>query len=266
VQPSRVLRPVDFQSSRAKFIEEANTLKRFDHVGIVKVYSAFQENNTAYMVMEYLQGRSLEKMLHVRNAPLTEEEVLPSIQHVAQALEVMHKTGFLHRDIKPENIIVCDNGRVALIDFGTAREYSRNKVKGHTVMVTPGYAPLEQYAQHAVRGPYTDVYALAATLYHLLTGQLPVPASDRAMGVELKPARTLNPRISSEVARAIDKGLEIEIGRRPQSVYAFMKLLSRRLAATTAATGTGTARRFCDTQRCSDSGCTAVARAWLFHP
>jgi serine/threonine protein kinase/WD40 repeat protein len=191
----------------------------------VAVHTAFEANSTAYMVMELLHGSHLAQLLDKRGGRLPEIEAVPLIERVGEALQWVHDKGLLHRDIKPENIIATDDGRVMLIDFGTAREYAQGQAQGHTIVVTPGYAPLEQYAKQAKRGAFTDVYGLAATLYHLLTGQAPPAASDRAVGVQLRPVREQNPQISPSVARAVEAGLEMEIAKRPQSVREFLELM-----------------------------------------
>lgn len=214
-----------FTEAKVRFDEEARTLARFHHPNIVRVYSVFDENETSYMVMEYLRGKSLGGLLEERAGPLEEFESVGYIQKVGEALAVVHGAGLLHRDIKPDNIIVTDTGRTVLLDFGTAREYAAGKTRRMTAMLTPGYAPLEQYSQQARFGTFTDVYALAGTLYHLLAGQLPVAALDRVQGVELPPVRQFNPRVSAEVERAVMHGLQMEVARRPQTVQEFLALL-----------------------------------------
>ena len=225
VEPSRGLSDADFREARTQFLAEARTLARCHHVGIVGVHAAFEANSTAYMVMEMLHGKTLAQLLSARGGRMNEAEAVGVIERVGEALQFVHEQNLLHRDIKPDNIIVCDDGRVMLIDFGTARETIQGQVQGHTVVVTPGYAPLEQYAKQARRGPFTDVYSLAATLYHLLSGQMPPAASDRAMGVQLRPLREFNPQISASVAHATQSALEMEIAKRPQSVREFLDLL-----------------------------------------
>lgn len=225
VQPSRGLSDSHFSEARAQFLAEARLLARCHHAGIVGVHTAFEANSTAYMVMELLHGSHLSQLLDLRGGRLSEAEAVPLIERAGEALQFVHDKGLLHRDIKPENIIATDDGRVMLIDFGTAREYAQGRAQGHTIVVTPGYAPLEQYAKQAKRGAFTDVYGLAATLYHLLTGQAPPAASDRAVGVQLRPVREQNPQISASVARATEAGLETEIAKRPQSVREFLELM-----------------------------------------
>jgi uncharacterized protein with WD repeat len=197
-----------------------------NHPGIVKVYDFFEENNTAYMVMEYLRGKSLAKLVEERGGALGEQEAVGYILKVCEALDVVHKAGYLHRDIKPENIIVCGDGRVVLIDFGAARAFMAGKTGRMTVILTPGFAPLEQYAEQAKRGAYTDIYALGATLYYLLTGQVPVSAADRFSGVELKGVREINGRVSRQVEEAVMKAMAMKVEERPQSVEEFVKLLT----------------------------------------
>ena len=225
VEPARGLSDHDYRAARAQFLAEARILARCHHAGIVGVYAAFEANETAYMVMELLHGKTLAQLLSARGGRMEQAEAVGVIERVGEALGFVHDLDLLHRDIKPDNIIVCDDGRVMLIDFGTAREWVKGQAQGQTVVVTPGYAPLEQYAKQARRGAFTDVYGLAATLYHLLTGQMPPSASDRAMGVLLRPAREINPKISPNVARAVETGLQMEIARRPQSVREFLDLL-----------------------------------------
>ena len=225
VAPARGLSDAGFREARAQFLAEARTLARCHHVGIVGVHAAFEANSTAYMVMELLHGKTLSQLLSARGGAMNEAEAVGIIERVGEALQFVHYQNLLHRDIKPDNIIVCDDGRVMLIDFGTARETIQDVVQGQTVMVTPGYAPLEQYARQAKRGPFTDVYSLAATLYQLLTGQMPPAASDRALGVQLRDVRETKPQISASVAFATQSALQMEIAKRPQSVREFLDLL-----------------------------------------
>lgn len=245
VQPSQSLSLSSYGTFKSRFVEEARVLARFKHPAIVDVYSVWEENNAAYMVMELLEGQTLEQVLHERNKPLDESEVLALAQRIGEVLSEVHRRGLLHRDIKPANIVQCDDGRVMLIDFGTAREYSKDahSMQGHSIVVTPGYAPLEQYAERATRGAYTDVYSLAATLYHLLTGEMPPAASDRALGVELRPAHELNPQVSPTVSAALSCAMETQVARRPQSVDEFLAMLhGQRAAALAPQSSTGLAR------------------------
>jgi serine/threonine protein kinase len=224
VHPSSGMTLADFVAARAKFLDEAHILARFKHPGIVETYASFDENNTAYMVMEFLRGRSLLQLLEDRG-PLPEAEAVGYIVRVGEALETVHRANLLHRDLKPDNIMLTDDGRVVLIDFGTARTYAAGKTGRMTTMLTPGYAPLEQYGQHVRFGPFTDIYALAATLYHLLTGHMPTDATDRATGAVLPSPRELSPRLSEQVSGAILWAMEIRVDRRPQTVAEFITAL-----------------------------------------
>jgi serine/threonine protein kinase len=224
VVPAGTMARADYQSAKAKFLEEARVLAQFQHPGIVHVYTSFEENNTAYMVMEYLKGKTLFGVLEDRG-PLPEGEAVDSIAQVGEALAVVHQANLLHRDMKPENVMVTDDGRVVLVDFGTAREFTVGKTKQMTAMLTRGYAPLEQYGQQARFGPFTDIYALGATLYHLLTGQVPVQASDRATGVHLPAPQQLNPQVSVAVSDAVMWAMEIKVEHRPQAVPEFLGAL-----------------------------------------
>jgi serine/threonine-protein kinase len=227
VRPAGVIAAADFESARTRFADESHILGRFSHPGIVAVYDTFSENNTSYMVMEFLRGKSLGVLLEERGV-IPEREAVGYIRRAGEALEVVHAASLLHRDLKPDNLIVTEDGRVVLIDFGTARTFAAGKTGRMTTMVTPGYAPLEQYGREVRFGAFTDIYALAATLYHLLTGQMPAPATDRASGVDLKPPRAVNPAVSQTVSDAVMWALEMRIDRRPQTVRAFIDALAHR--------------------------------------
>lgn len=220
----------EFATARAKFRDEAALLARFRHPGIVGVFECFEEHGTAYMVMEFLRGRPLGTLLAERGA-LPEREAVEHIRRAGEPLGVIHRAGLLHRDIKPDNLMLQDGGRVVLIDFGTARAFASGMASRMTAMVTHGYAPLEQYVPEARFGPYSDVYALAATLYQLITDQMPPPALSRAGGVELKPPRQLNPGVSPRVSEAVMWGLEMRVDRRPETMRAFTQVLRPRPAA-----------------------------------
>lgn len=225
VIPLPTLKPQDYQAFRQEFINEARILAGIKHINKVEVYDVLEENNTAYMVMEFVDGKTLLKLLEERGGVMDETEAIGYITQVAGALEAVHKAGYLHRDVKPENIIVTNDGRAVLIDFGAARQFIAQKTKTMEPVLTPGYAPLEQYGTRARFGPPLDIYALGATLYHLLTGEVPVAAPDRAHGVNLKPPHQRNPRVSRWVSEAVMKAMEIEVAKRPQTVGEFLRAL-----------------------------------------
>ena len=228
VQPAGNISEADYAGVKAKFIEEARTLARFSDPGIVRVFGVFEENNTAYMVMEFLEGSTLSKRIAEVNT-LDEAEAVGIAEKVGGALKVVHEAGIIHRDLKPDNICLTKDGRVVLIDFGTARAFASGKTVKQTTMLTPGYAPLEQYGQQARFGAYTDIYALAATLYHGVTGQVPPQATDRAAGVDLRAPRELNPKISPAFSKALVWAMSVKAADRPQTVDAFVQALKTKL-------------------------------------
>ena len=231
VIPPSSLKPTDFDAARVSFLNEARTMARFSHSSIVGVLDTFEENNTAYMVMEFIEGESLGERL-TRTKTLEPSEVERIGMAVAEGLEIVHSANLLHRDIKPDNILLRSDGRVILIDFGSARDFNLGQQVQHTRLVTPGYAPLEQYQSQGRFGPYTDVYALGATLYHALTGSLPPSSLDRAAlsvskssKASLESPRVMQPKASVALEKAILWALEIRVDQRPQTAKAFQEAL-----------------------------------------
>ena len=216
-----------FEATKRSFLEEAKVLARFSDPGIVRVMNYFEENGTAYLVMEFLEGETLGEAIEKRGPlpPLIAAQVADSVAHT---LEIVHGAGLLHRDIKPDNIFMQRSGRIVLIDFGSVRAFETGKTVSHTRLVTPGYAPLEQYSGAAKFGPYTDIYALGATLYHALTGHAPTAATDRTMGTPLAPLPAGTPAPLREL---IERSLEIKITDRPQSVQEAQAILGRAASA-----------------------------------
>lgn len=214
-----------FKVARDRFLREARVLARFTHPGIVRVYEVFEEHGTAYLVMELLEGRTLVELLQQRGRPFPEAGVLDVAGRVSAALRPVHAAGVLHRDVNPSNVMLTHHGRVVVIDFGLARDYDQDQTRGMTRVVTPGYAPLEQYRGEGRFGPSTDVYGLAATCYRLATGRVPVSAVERDAGASLPSPHRLNPEISKAVSDAILDGLEIEPTHRPQDLDAFLARL-----------------------------------------
>lgn len=214
-----------YSNAKQKFLLEGQTLGQFNHPGIVQVFYYFEQNNTAYMVMEYLKGQTLAQILNQCQGKLPQAQALKYIATVGKALSILHSAQFLHRDIKPDNIMLAEDGRVVLIDFGAARDFTYNSTTRYTAMLTPGYAPLEQYGRSLKYGPFTDIYALGSTLYHLLTGEAPVSAIERAAGVELPTVQDLNPQISTHVSKAIAGAMIMDVRDRLQSVEKFLDLL-----------------------------------------
>ena len=220
-----------FQWGLERFLDEARALARFDHSGaVVRVYDYMQANGTAYMVMALVEGEPLSA-LYRREAPLPEERLKSIVLPVLEGLEDVHRAGFLHRDIKPANILIRANGQPVLIDFGAARQALGEKSRSITSVFTPGYAPFEQYTSSGKQGPWTDIYALAATLYHGVTGKVPPQATDRIREDDMEPAiRAGGGRYSQPFLAAIDAGLEVFENRRPQSVVQWRAMLTGDLA------------------------------------
>ncbi len=213
----------DYRWGLDRFIEEAQTLARFDHPNIVRVYRYFRANNTGYMVLQWEEGQSLKSWLKQLNRAPRQKELDEIIAPLLEALEMIHKADFLHRDIAPDNIIVRKSGSPVLIDFGSARGEIAAHSKTVSALVKPGYSPYEQYAETSRKqGPWTDIYALGATLYHAVTGKRPPDAPSRMVHDELVPARdTALGAYRQSFLAAIDRALSIEIRDRPQSVAAW---------------------------------------------
>ena len=167
-----------FVRERMSMLQEAQLLFGLRAPGIVQVHDAFQENGTAYIVMEYLKGQTLEERIQ-REGQIPADEVQRLAQTLGQALEAVHAQNLLHRDIKPANIMLTSEGRVVLIDFGSARVFQTGRTGTPTRVLTPEYSAPEQFSDRARFGPYTDIFSLGAALYHALTGAPPLPAVDR---------------------------------------------------------------------------------------
>ena len=213
----------DYRWGLDRFIEEAQTLARFNHPNIVRVYRYFRANNTGYMVLHFEEGQSLKSWLKGLGRAPRQKELDAIIAPLLDALELIHKSDFLHRDIAPDNIIVRKNGEPVLIDFGSARGEIASHSKTVSALVKPGYSPYEQYAETTrQQGPWTDIYALGATLYHLITGKRPPDAPTRMVKDELVPAREAAlSSYRSGFLRAIDRALALPIEARPQSIAAW---------------------------------------------
>jgi uncharacterized protein (TIGR02145 family) len=221
---SQPLGNVDFAYFKRRFLDEANTLNKIKHENIVKVGEYFEVNDTAYMVMDYIKGQNLKDWIE-QNGKLNEKEALELFHQLLNALDAVHKHNILHRDIKPDNIILTPEKKLVLIDFGTAK-FSDNSVHNHStlVIVNHGYAPPEQFSSENPKGNYTDIYALGATLYFMLTGQKPAPPSDRTIE-ELKPISSFNSDVSKKTQAAVFKALSLKPSERFQTVEDFERAL-----------------------------------------
>jgi len=209
-----------YEKYRQAFVKEAQTLASLRHPNIVEVIDIFDENNTSYMVMNFIEGRSLQCIVD-ENGPLSYPEAVNYMAQITDAVRYIHEHNILHRDIKPENIMVTADYKAILIDFGSAREFEQDKTQMHTTMLTHGYAPPEQYTANSKKGSYTDIYALGATLYFILTGKVPLEAAARSIE-EITEPKQLNPSIPNEGNRTIMKAMKLKKEERYQLVQDFM--------------------------------------------
>lgn len=203
-----------FNTGREKYIKEAESLWQCKNNPIVvTIQEYFKENNTGYIVMEFLDGQDLEQMAKSRNGRLDVDFVMNALMIVGTALAEIHKKGILHRDVKPQNIFYTRDGEFKLLDFGSARDYVRAEKmqQGLSVLLTKGYAPPEQYSKNTMQGAYTDVYALCATVYKLISGNTPKDGIDRARGSTQPSLYELKLGVSEKLSRVIEKGLAPEI-------------------------------------------------------
>ncbi|MEK0178401.1 protein kinase domain-containing protein [Microcoleus anatoxicus] len=204
------------QQQLSKFQIEANYLSRCVHPNIAKVYDWFEENKTAYIVMEFISGKSLYQVGN-EEKPLSEERVKGYIIEIASALKVVHTNNLLHRDIKPDNIIIDNHNRAVLIDFGATKEFIAGQTREMSQVLTPGYAPLEQYSLKSKRYPATDFYALCASMYELLTGEQPAAATERVASETLTLPRQLRPDITPLTEQVILTGMRMKVEERFQT-------------------------------------------------
>ncbi|APA87481.1 DUF4384 domain-containing protein [Paraburkholderia sprentiae WSM5005] len=213
-----------FRAGLKSFINEARLLARFDHHSLVKVYRFWEANGTAYMVMPYYEGVTLRDGLRRMSAPPDEAWLRALLAPLLEALAVLHAAQCYHRDIAPDNIMLLKgSGRPVLLDFGAARRVIGDMTQALTVILKPGYAPVEQYAEVAAlkQGPWTDVYALAAVIYFAIQGKTPPPSVGRLMSDTYVPLATAAAgRYSERFLRAIDHALAVRPEQRPQSVQA----------------------------------------------
>lgn len=214
-----------FRKGVDRFLVEARNMAEFSQPDIVALYDYFEENNTAYIVMEYLDGISFKEYLKERGGRIPSGEVVDITLHVLAALEEIHSHHIIHRDISPDNIFLCSNRRVKVIDFGAARFSSGEESSNFSTIVKPGYAPAEQYRTKSRQGPFTDLYALGACMYQAATGEKPQESLARAMNDDLRPPRELNPEVPEYLSDIIMKAMAMDEDDRFQSAEEFMKAL-----------------------------------------
>lgn len=211
-----------------KFIEEAKALAKFqDHPGIVKVNESFRANNTAYMVMQYLDGMTLKEYLKEQpGEKMPFNTAVKAMIPIMDALREVHSAGFVHRDISPDNIFITRQKQIKLLDFGSARYAIGEHSKSLTSVLKHGYAPVEQYSSKGNQGPWSDVYAVAATLYRCITGQPPTDAMDRMQEDTLKSPTQLGVDIPPAGESAIMRGLALKSNVRFKDIPLFQQALT----------------------------------------
>ena len=221
-----------FADGMHQFVEEARRLAHFQkEPGIVTVYDSFEENGTAYIVMEYLEGETLTAYL-AREGKIQEDEAVAMLLPLMNSLQAVHEDGILHRDIAPDNIFLTTDGQVKLIDFGAARFATTSHSRSLTVIIKPGYSPEEQYRSRGDQGPHTDVYALGAVLYKMITGITPPDAMERRAKYETQSKDILDaPQkyakgLSLARRNAILNAMNVRIEDRTADVATFVKELN----------------------------------------
>lgn len=196
-----------FMEGREKFINEAKALARLNNLpGIVAVIDFFMENGTSYIVMEFIEGKPMKSMLKER-IRMDSEDVFNMLKPLIQSLCEVHKLGIIHRDISPDNIMITNDSNIKLIDFGAARDVSQNK--SLSIQLKPGYAPEEQYRTHGKQGPWTDVYAVCATIYRAITGILPPEALERIREDTLQAPSQMGIVINPHKEEVLMRGLSL---------------------------------------------------------
>ncbi len=233
VQPVSIDQSDMFSWGLERFMSEAKTLAKFKHPNIVRVLSVFKQNNTGYMVMEYEHGEDLSD-IYKRKKRLSQLELEKIYYPIIDGLHSVHNAGFIHRDIKPSNIFIRNDGSPVLIDFGAARQAVGTRTKTLTSMLSVGYAPFEQYNEvPGKQGPWTDIYALGASMYQGITGEKPMESTQRGMALlhdEIDPYEPLSvvsrpSGYSYSLLRAIDQALMVQIHDRPQTLGDFLAML-----------------------------------------
>jgi serine/threonine protein kinase len=222
-----------FDLGLRSFVKEAITLARFDHPALLKVFRFWEERGTAYMVMPYLEGQTLKQVLRERPDAPPEAWLRAMLDPVLDGLEHLHAHHILHRDIAPDNIQILPNGMPLLLDFGAARQVIGDATQALTVILKPGFAPIEQYSDSAMlrQGAWTDLYALAAVCYFAISGKPPPAAAARVMHDEMPSAASIGaPRYSAGLLEFIDACLHVRPQDRPQSVAEARRFLTPRLA------------------------------------
>lgn len=214
-----------FKYGLEQFLREARTLAKLDHPNLVRVRSFVEANSTAYLVMDYYEGQTLLEHLRKNDGRLPWRTATEVVIRLLDGLSAAHDKGILHRDVKPENIYLTRSGRPVLLDFGAAREAVMEKSQSLTTILTPGFAPIEQYGRRSKQGPWTDVYAAAAVLYQCITGERPPEATDRIVEDFLQPMSVFAPQVPTALDALVHRSLAVHAQFRPQTAREFQDLL-----------------------------------------
>lgn len=215
-----------FISGMKGFIDESKRLAVFSHEeGIVHIFDSFLENCTAYIVMEYLEGKTLKQLLLERGGKISYQEAINYLLPVLRSLDVVHQAGIIHRDIAPDNIFITNDGKVKLIDFGASRYFTLSQSRSLSVILKQGYAPPEQYNSRGKQGPWTDIYAVCAVLYRAVTGIVPEDSMERCVDDKLQPPSKLGIVLPQGIENALMNGLNTQPENRIQSVWVLAQSL-----------------------------------------
>lgn len=210
------------------FLQEAAALIKLKHPNIVRVLNFFRANGTVYMVMEYRPGKNLQRYIKSHGGNLSETFLRTIFPPLLEGLRLVHETGFLHLDIKPSNIHLCPGGVPLLLDFGAVHPRNSSRKLQITQVVTPGFSPVEQYDLSGYVGPWTDIYAIGATMRACIEGVSPIAARDRQEKDKLKPAAiAFKRRYSAALLEAMDWSMEVDPLLRPQTVDEFLQAFNR---------------------------------------
>jgi serine/threonine protein kinase len=218
--------------ARARFIDEGRALAACDHPNVINVYEMIEANGTAYMVTKYEDGSNLERWLQKLGHRPSESDLREILTPLLSGLDRVHRAGFLHRDIKPENIYMTNEGRPVLLDFGSARQAIRSRSMVMTSIITPGYAPFEQYHEDGNQGPWTDIYAMGGVMYRAIVGKKPPDAVSRfASDTCEKLSLNYGASYSGSFVKAIDRALSVKEAERPQTVSEWREMLGNDTAS-----------------------------------
>jgi len=216
----------EFEKGVERFLDEARNMAKFStHPHIMNVYDFFEENHTAYIVMEFLKGISLKQYVKAMGGKISKDEAVEIISSICEALKDIHKEGIIHRDISPDNIFICEDNKIKLIDFGAARFSTGEEEKTLSIILKPGFAPPEQYRSKSKQGPWTDIYALAATLYRIVTGVVPEESVNRIVEDNVKSPTELDSEIPENFSNALMKGMALNQDLRFQSIEDFQNAI-----------------------------------------